>query len=267
MEVVRIAVCVKRDIYGLLAARLFAARLGFANLRFFCSVKTRQAEDDVPALRLMKLLERDVAIDTLAAMERPAPGLPHPDEWVPLYDMRADGGAAVLLGFQPDIVISARFSLIFPQRVIDAVPRGIINVHPGALPGYRGLFAPFWQVLHGEDELGCTVHLVDKGIDTGEILGVARVPFNSSRSLMWHTAELYRGGAAMAADAAATLARGGQPASVPQPDGGAYFRFPTAADFAALPVPIASARDYAEVLADAFAPPSGQSNAIQECAA
>ncbi len=250
----KIAICVKRDIYGLLAARFFAARLGFAELRFFCSVKTRPAEDDVPALRLMKLLERDVAIDALAAMEPPAPGLPHPDKWLPLYDMRADGGAAVLLEFRPDIVISARFSLIFPQRVIDAVPRGIINVHPGALPGYRGLFAPFWQVLHGERELGCTVHMVDKGIDTGAILGMARVPFDPSRSLMWHTAGLYRGGVAIAAEAASILARGGQSVGVPQPSGGAYFRFPAAADFAALPVPIATARDYAEVLGDAFAP-------------
>lgn len=263
----RIAICVKRDVYGLLAARFFAARLGFAQLRFFCSVKTRQAEDDVPALRVMKLLERDVAIDALAPMEAPMPGLPHPKDWVPLYDMRADGGAAVLLGFQPDIVISARFSLIFPQRVIGAVPRGIINVHPGALPGYRGLFAPFWQVLHGERELGCTVHLVDKGIDTGAILGTARVPFDPGRSLMWHTAALYRGGIALAAEAATILARGGQPASAVQQDGGAYFRFPTAADFAALPVPIASARDYAEVLGDAFGPVASQSGAPQECAA
>ena len=102
----RIAICVKRDIYGLLAARHLASQLGFADLHFFCSVKTRQAEDDVPALRQMKLLERDVAIDTLAAMEPPTLGLPHPEEWVPLYDMRADGGASVLLDSRPDIVIS-----------------------------------------------------------------------------------------------------------------------------------------------------------------
>jgi hypothetical protein len=84
---------------------------------------------------------------------------------------------------------------------------------------------------------------------------------------MWHTAGLYRGGIAIAADAAAVLARGAQPASVPQPDGGAYFRFPSAADFAALPVPIATARDYAQVLGDAFAPITGQCGAPQERAA
>jgi len=249
---VRIAICVKKDVHGLLAVRKLVSQLDFAEIRIFCSVKTRGDEAEVPSLRLMKLLERDVAIDTLAMLEPPTSGLPHPDDWVPLYDMRAAEGAATLLGFRPDIVISVRFSLIFPQRVIEAVPRGIINVHPGALPGYRGLFAPFWQVLRGELELGCTVHLVDKGIDTGPVLGVAWVPFDATRSLIWHTAELYRGGVAIAATAATTLARGGRPDSVPQAAGGAYFGFPSSEDFAALPVPIASARDYAQVLSNAF---------------
>jgi len=250
----RIAICVKKDIYGVLSARILAASLGFAQLRFFCSVKTRDAENAVPALRLMKLLERDVAIDALAAQLPGLPGLPHPDDWVPLTDLRADGGGRTLLDFRPDIVISARFSLIFPQHVIAAVPRGIINVHPGMLPSYRGLFAPFWQIRRGETELGCTVHLVDRGIDTGPILGIARVPFDPARSLMWHTAALYRGGVPIAAEAAAALARDAQPGAAGQPAEGAYFRFPSAEDFAALPVRISDPRDYAALLEEAFAP-------------
>lgn len=251
----RIAICVKKDIYGLLAARILAAGLGFAQLRFFCSVKTRDVENAVPALRLMKLLEREVAIDALAAQQPEMPGMPHPDDWVPLADLHADGGARTLLDFRPDIVVSARFSLIFPQRVIDAVPRGIVNVHPGMLPGYRGLFAPFWQILHKEPELGCTVHVVDRGIDTGPILGIARVPFDPARSLMWHTAALYRGGVRIAAGAAASLARGIAPDAARQPAAGAYYRFPSAEDFAALPVRISDPLDYAALLEEAFAPP------------
>lgn len=257
----RIAICVKKDIHGLLAVRELVSRLNFADIRVFCSVKTRGEEVGVPLLRVMKLLERDVAIDALAMLEPSTPGLPHPDDWVPLYDMRAAEGATPLLSFRPDIVISVRFSLIFPQRVIEAVPRGIINVHPGPLPGYRGLFAPFWQMLRGERELGCAVHLVDKGIDTGPVLGTAWVPFDATRSLMWHTAELYRGGVAIAATAVASLARDGRPDNAPQAVGGAYFRFPSAEDFAALPVPIASARDYAQLLSNAFPPGPPQKHA------
>lgn len=250
----RIAVCVKKDIYGLLAARLLAAALGFAELRFFCSVKTREVENAVPALRRMKLLERDAVIEALAAEQPAHPGLPHPDEWIPLPDLRADGGARTLLEFRPDIVISARFSLIFPQRVIDAVKLGIINVHPGPLPGYRGLFTPFWQIRRGETELGCTVHLVDRGIDTGPVLGQARVRFDPARSLMWHTAALYRGGAPIAAEAARSLAHGLRPAAAAQAAEGAYFHFPWAEDFAALPVRVSDPRDYAALLEEVFAP-------------
>ena len=250
----RIAICVKKDIYGLLSARVLASALSFTQLRFFCSVKTRDTENAVPALRLMKLLERDVAIEALAAQQLDMPDIPHPDAWVPLSDLRADGGARTLLDFRPDIVISARFSLIFPQRVIDAVPRGIINVHPGTLPHYRGLFAPFWQILHGEPELGCTVHLVDRGIDTGPILGIARVPFEPARSLMWHTAALYRSGVRIAADAASALARGVPPDTTVQPAAGSYFRFPATEDFAALRVRLSSPLDYAALLEEAFLP-------------
>jgi hypothetical protein len=263
----RIALCVKKDIHGLLAARILAERLGFAELRFFCSVKTRDAENAVPALRLMKLLERDVAIDTFATLESTFPGMPHPEGWTPLLDLKPEGGAAPLLAFRPDLVISARFSLIFPRRVIEAVPLGIINVHPGALPGYRGLFAPFWQILRREPELGCTVHYVDPGIDTGPVLGVARVPMDPSRSLMAHTAALYRGGVAIAAEAAAMIARGTRPAGTPQPAGGTYYRFPAPEDFAALPVPIVTAQDFAEVLSAAFPPRAAGLDAMRRQAA
>lgn len=252
----RIAVCVKKDIYGLIAARIIASALSSAQLRFFCSVKTRDAENAVPALRLLKLLERDAAIEALAAQQPDMPGVPHPDAWVPLSDLRADGGARTLLDFRPDIVISVRFSLIFPQRVIDAVPRGIINVHPGTLPSYRGLFAPFWQILHREPELGCTVHLVDRGIDTGPILGIARVPFDPTRSLMWHTAALYRSGVRIATGVVGALARGATPDTAVQPADGRYFRFPAAEDFAALRVRISNPLDYAELLKEAFLPSS-----------
>lgn len=252
---VRIAICVKKDIHGLVAARVLARTLRGATLGFFCSVKTRGAEGDIPGLRLLKLLEREIAIDALATQERQVPGVPHPDAWVPLTDLKPDGGAATLLAFRPDLVLSVRFSLIFPERVIAAVPRGIINVHPGALPGYRGLFAPFWQVARGEQALHCTVHrVVDRGIDTGPILGVATIPFDPRRSLLWHSAALYRGGAEIAAARALGLMRGERLSETQQPAGGAYFRFPVEADFAGLPIPLVTARDYAAVLAEAFDP-------------
>jgi methionyl-tRNA formyltransferase len=58
---------------------------------------------------------------------------------------------------------------LVPPPVL-AVPRlGTINAHYGLLPAYRGMNVTEWSVLRG-DPVGVTVHLVDPGVDTGDIL-------------------------------------------------------------------------------------------------
>jgi hypothetical protein len=202
----RVALCVKRDVFGLLALRTVLPFLQGSALRIFCSIKTRPNETTMRELSLLKALERDFPMDVLLPLAPPG-DLPAPAEWEELTDLAPGGGAARLLDFGPDLVLSLRFSLIFRRELIARIPQGIINVHPGALPGYRGLYAPFWQALAGEAEFGCTVHFVDAGIDTGPVIGEARVRRDPARSLFWHTA---------------------------QPAGGRYFRLPGPGDFAAL---------------------------------
>jgi len=58
---------------------------------------------------------------------------------------------------------------ILKRRVIQPFPLGILNVHPGLLPRYRGNYCNRWALLHGED-CGLSVYVVDNGIDTGPIL-------------------------------------------------------------------------------------------------
>jgi methionyl-tRNA formyltransferase len=91
----------------------------------------------------------------------------------------------------PDIIISARFSLIFKSN-IERIPRfGIFNVHPGALPGYAGLYAPLRGVFNREERLGCTLHRVDEGIDTGALYSVSYLDFRPEQSIFGHIASLY----------------------------------------------------------------------------
>ena len=75
-----------------------------------------------------------------------------------------------------DLVILAGFMRIIRQPMLDAWPRRILNIHPSLLPKHPGLRA--WQKAldAGDAETGCTVHLVDEGVDTGQILGQAKVP-------------------------------------------------------------------------------------------
>jgi methionyl-tRNA formyltransferase len=235
--VLRIALCVKRDLYGAIAASAFmrTLKLSDAQIKIFCSVKTRAAEENNIWLGLFKVLERDVPFEILLP-STPMREARHPlaQPWEPLGDLRADGGAAQLLAWRPDIVVSMRFSLIFPRRVIQAVPGGILNVHPGPLPSYRGLFAPFWQAMAREPELVSTLHRVDAGIDTGPILAEHRVARDERRSLMWHIADLYRGGAKLAAKVTARQFQDSEaPAGRPQPEEGRYWSFPSDRELAA----------------------------------
>ena len=60
----------------------------------------------------------------------------------------------------------------------------VINSHPGILPFYRGLDVVEWAIFNGDfDKLGCTLHQVDKGIDTGNIFYVLKYKIRKSDNL------------------------------------------------------------------------------------
>lgn len=82
---------------------------------------------------------------------------------------------------QPDIVVHAGAGII--RAPFLSVPRlGTINAHMGLLPRYRGMNVAEWAALQ-RDPVGCTVHLMDAGIDTGDILCVRRVDVSTARNI------------------------------------------------------------------------------------
>ena len=75
-----------------------------------------------------------------------------------------------------ELVVLAGFMRIAKQPLLDAFPRKIINIHPSLLPKFPGLEAWKQALAAGETVTGCTVHYVEAGIDTGEILRQTTVP-------------------------------------------------------------------------------------------
>jgi folate-dependent phosphoribosylglycinamide formyltransferase PurN len=70
----------------------------------------------------------------------------------------------------PDIVI-VNGTRIISKNVLDAVNAIFINMHTGITPQYRGVHGGYWAMVNNDAaHFGVTVHLVDKGIDTGNIL-------------------------------------------------------------------------------------------------
>jgi methionyl-tRNA formyltransferase len=77
---------------------------------------------------------------------------------------------AIAKDLKPDLFVLAFVSDIIPYSVIKLATLGGINYHPSLLPKYRGGSAINWAVINGENETGVTVHYVDAGIDTGDII-------------------------------------------------------------------------------------------------
>ncbi len=75
-----------------------------------------------------------------------------------------------------DCVCLAGYMRLVKLPLLKEFPSRILNIHPSLLPDFPGLHAWEQAVNAGAAESGCTVHYVDDGMDTGPILGQARVP-------------------------------------------------------------------------------------------
>ena len=75
-----------------------------------------------------------------------------------------------------ELVVLAGFMRIVGPVFLAAYPRRIINVHPSLLPKHRGSDAAAQALAAGDTVTGCTVHHVDEGVDTGEIIAQREVP-------------------------------------------------------------------------------------------
>ena len=77
---------------------------------------------------------------------------------------------AVLSSYQPDAICVACFSLRIPHAILKIPRFGCLNVHPSLLPANRGPEPLFWTFREGLHQTGVTIHMMDEGMDTGDIV-------------------------------------------------------------------------------------------------
>jgi methionyl-tRNA formyltransferase len=88
----------------------------------------------------------------------------------------ADPAVAVALGrLSPDIGISAFFGYLLRAPILGLFPKGVINLHPSYLPYNRGHSPNVWSIIDGTPA-GVTLHYIDSGVDTGDIIARRPVP-------------------------------------------------------------------------------------------
>ncbi len=135
-----------------------------------------------------------------------------------------------LAALQPDVAVVACFSQRIPKVLLALPKHGFLNVHPSLLPRYRGPQPLFWCFREGERETGVTVHFMDEGLDSGDIVLQARVAFADGISGAEADRLCAERGGELLVEAMAQLAAGNV-VRVPQTADFTYYPTPTADDF------------------------------------
>ncbi len=89
-------------------------------------------------------------------------------------DGYTDRVVAALRERQVDLVVMAGFGTVIPKAATE-FPGRLLNTHPALLPAFPGAHAVRDALAYGVKVTGCTVHLVDAGVDTGPVLAQAVV--------------------------------------------------------------------------------------------
>jgi methionyl-tRNA formyltransferase len=69
-----------------------------------------------------------------------------------------------------DLIVSVACPYILKKQLLGLPPLGCINIHHAPLPRYKGMMPTFWQMYHGENRVGLTIHTMDEKLDEGVAL-------------------------------------------------------------------------------------------------
>ncbi len=93
-------------------------------------------------------------------------------------DVNSASFAKKLKSYNADIFVSMSFDQILRKHIFEIPKHGTINCHASRLPKYRGRNVLNWAIINDEKEFGITVHYIDSGIDTGDIILQEVFPIN-----------------------------------------------------------------------------------------
>ena len=121
-----------------------------------------------------------------------------------------------------DLGVVIAYGLILPKSVLEAFPKGCLNVHGSLLPRWRGA-APIQRALMaGDEETGVMIMAMDEGLDTGDVLLTRRIPLPEEMTAGQLHDEMMHEGAALLAEALVKLETGAL-TPVPQSAEGATY--------------------------------------------
>ncbi len=115
--------------------------------------------------------------------------------WAAARDLKVLPAPRDLIGGESvDWVFSIANLQLLPQAVLALGRLGAVNFHDGPLPAYAGLNAPVWAMLAGETRHGVTWHLIEGGVDAGDIVMRAEVTIDADDTALSLNGKCYAAG-------------------------------------------------------------------------
>lgn len=138
---------------------------------------------------------------------------------------------ATLSAYHPDLICVACFSQRIPRAIRDIARLGCLNVHPSLLPEKRGPEPLFWTFYNGDRQTGVTIHMMDEGMDTGDILAQRPIDIPEGMSYVQLEAQCATLGGELLAHTVWSL-YGGSAVRLPQDETkSSYYPFPVQHNF------------------------------------
>jgi len=201
----KIVICIKLDLEGCIALNYLLKNIESHDFSVILSDKFSAIERQIKQSSDFIFYERDLLVHQIFPLIEKSYGQDLSAQYLTFNQMKTKYNIPVVVSEDinskkwekyikdstPDIILSIRNDFIFKQNIIDIPKLGIYNVHPGSLPEYRGVYAPFRTMFNSENKAGCTLHKVDQGIDTGPIYDIKTMPVDYSKSVLWHMCQLY----------------------------------------------------------------------------
>ena len=138
---------------------------------------------------------------------------------------------ATLAAYQPDVICVACFSLRIPRVLIDLPRLGCLNVHPSLLPANRGPVPLFWTFREGVENTGVTIHMIDEGMDSGDILAQEPIAISDGISYDALEAQCIQQGKILLAQTVWNLSTGHATRTPQDNTKSSYYPFPSDEDF------------------------------------
>jgi methionyl-tRNA formyltransferase len=128
---------------------------------------------------------------------------------------------------KPDVLVSVACPFILKEKVLSVPPMGCVNIHHAPLPKYKGMMPTFWQMYHGEQSLGVTVHFMSAKLDEGDAVRQESLAVSKTETLHHVIRRAKRHGAHVMARALRAIESGSYVRIPLDREVGSYFTFPT----------------------------------------